>query len=210
MNVKTNKPATKPEAGNPPKKLVPRQAAAEAAMPGEAVATPAVDVAVAPVPEAAKAPASKSEKAAKAVKAVPVAKTKRARKPTKVQETVAKHQKVLAEALAEAQAIKYDQPKVAKPKASNGKAVAKEASKSSAKVAKPKKVKLVRDSYAMPDAEYARIGALKKRLAALGSEVKKSELLRAGIATLAGMGDGDLQAVMAKVERIKTGRPSKK
>ncbi len=77
------------------------------------------------------------------------------------------------------------------------------------KPVKARKVKLVRDSYAMPEAEYARIGELKKRLAALGREVKKSELLRGGIATLAALNDAELQSVMAGIERIKTGRPAK-
>jgi len=77
------------------------------------------------------------------------------------------------------------------------------------KLPKAKKMKLVRDSYAMPETEYARIGELKKRLAALGSEVKKSELLRGGIALLAALNDAELKAVMGRVERIKTGRPKK-
>lgn len=78
------------------------------------------------------------------------------------------------------------------------------------KPAKPRKQKLVRDSYAMPEAEYALIADLKKRLAALGSEVKKSELLRGGVAVLAALNDAELKAVMGRVERIKTGRPAKK
>lgn len=78
------------------------------------------------------------------------------------------------------------------------------------KAAKPRKQKLVRDSYAMPDSEYARIGELKKRLAGLAQDYKKSEILRAGIALLAALNDAELSAVMGRVERIKTGRPSKK
>lgn len=78
------------------------------------------------------------------------------------------------------------------------------------KAPKLRKPKLIRDSYAMPEAEYARIADLKKRLAALGSEVKKSELLRGGIAVLAALNDAELKAVMGRVERIKTGRPAKK
>lgn len=191
MNETTKKTA----APKPPKKLVPRNAP----KPEAAVAEP-VPVTAAPAPEAAP------------VNAAPAAKP--ARKPTRVQETVAKHQKVLAEALVKAQAIKYDQPKVMKQAApAQGKKAAKDGKPEKAvkvaKVAKPRKLKLVRDSYAMPEAEYARIGELKKRMAALGSEVKKSELLRAGIATLAALNDAELKAVMARVERIKTGRPAK-
>lgn len=82
--------------------------------------------------------------------------------------------------------------------------------KKPAKTPKVKKTKLVRDSYAMPEAEYALIAELKKRLVAMGVEVKKSELLRGGIAALAALDDPALKAVLAGVERIKTGRPSKK
>ena len=50
--------------------------------------------------------------------------------------------------------------------------------KKAVKPVKAKKVKLVRDSYAMPENEYAQIGELKKRLEAMSVDVKKSELLR--------------------------------
>lgn len=190
MNDQSKKPAAaKPVATpKPPKKLVPRTARKVGVPP----------VAATPAPEAPLA--APVATAAAAVKVKPV------RKPTKVQETVAKHQKVLADALVKAQAIKYDQPKMMKPEP-----VAKKPGKAE-KLAKPpkaKKIKLVRDSYAMPEAEYARIGELKKRLAALGAEVKKSELLRGGIAMLAALNDAELKAVMGRVERIKTGRPAK-
>lgn len=78
------------------------------------------------------------------------------------------------------------------------------------KSAKPRKIKLIRDSYAMPEAEYAQIAQLKQRLLELGETVKKSELLRAGLAQLATLDDAALLAAMAGVERIKTGRPAKK
>lgn len=142
-------------------------------------------------------------KPAEPVAATPATKaaTARVRKPSAVDRTVARHQKELADALVKAEAIQYDKPtkpaKAAKPEKAE-------------KTVKTKKAKLVRDSYAMPETEYARIAELKKRLAALGSEVKKSELLRGGIAVLAALNDAELQAVMARVERIKTGRPSKK
>lgn len=195
MNDQSKKPAAaKPvAAAKPPKKLVPRTA--------PKVEVPPVAATPAPEAQAPEAPlAAPVATAAAAVKVKPV------RKPTKVQETVAKHQKVLADALVKAQAIKYDQPKVMKPEP-----VAKKPGKAEkpAKPPKAKKIKLVRDSYAMPEAEYARIGELKKRLAALGAEVKKSELLRGGIAVLAALNDAELKAVMGRVERIKTGRPAK-
>lgn len=142
------------------------------------------------------------------------ARARRPRKPSAVAETVAKHQKALAEALEQAEAICYDPPQAPKAKPAKSVKAAKAAKVDKpAKVEKPvkaKKPKLVRDSYAMPEAEYAQIAVLKKRMGGLGSEVKKSELLRAGVAVLAALNDAELKAVMDRVERIKTGRPSKK
>ena len=193
MSAKTKKtPAAKPVATpKAPKKLVPRTAPKAEVKPAEVVAepivAPAAKVAAAkPAPVVTEKPAAVAPAASKA---------KVERKPTQVEVTVAKHQKVLAEALVKAQAIKYDQPKVMKQEAT--------------KAAKAKKVKLVRDSYAMPDNEYAQIGVLKKRLSGLGSDVKKSELLRGGIAVLAALSDAELKAAMGRIERIKTGRPPK-
>lgn len=100
-----------------------------------------------------------------------------------------------------AQAINYEQPKVMRQAPAKG--------KKAVKPVKAKKVKLVRDSYAMPENEYAQIGELKKRLATMSVDVKKSELLRAGVAVMAALNDAELKQVMARVERIKTGRPAK-
>ena len=148
-------------------------------------------------------------------KAAPVAARKpaaKAAKPAKVSKT-AKPAAVAAEKPAKAKAEKPVKPeKVAKAaKAEKPAKPVKEAKVAKAeKPPKLRKPKLVRDSYAMPEAEYALIAELKKRLAALGSEVKKSELLRGGIAVLAALNDAELKAVMGRVERIKTGRPAKK
>lgn len=112
----------------------------------------------------------------------------------------ARNKKALSEALLKAQAVKITQP-LGKPASAKP--------QKPAKALKAKKVKLVRDSFAMPETEYAMIAALKKRLAGFGKEVKKSELLRGGIANLTALSDAQLQAVMNRVERIKTGRPHK-
>jgi hypothetical protein len=77
------------------------------------------------------------------------------------------------------------------------------------KIEKAPKVKMERDSFTMPKAEYAQFHVLKERLQKLGSPVKKSELLRAGIMQLSAMTDAALSAVMSKVPTIKTGRPKK-
>jgi len=200
-NEKKAAPAAKPvAAAKPPKKLIPRTAPKiESALDpilAEAAPVTVPEVATQPAvtPVAAPAPAVSATAAA-------TAKARRVRKPTKEDETVARHQKVLAEALVMAQAINYDQPKVMRQAQAKGKKVV--------KPVKAKKIKLVRDSYAMPENEYAQIGELKKRLAAMSVDVKKSELLRAGIAVMAALKDAELKLVMARVERIKTGRPAK-
>ena len=195
-NRKRAAPAAKPVAATkPPGKLIPRTAPKLEMPAGSNLAEATPEVAT---PEVATPAAAVPATAAATAKARPV------RKPSKEDEVVAKHQKVLAEALVMAQAINYNQPTVMRQQASKGKKVAKPE-----KPVKAKKPKLVRDSYAMPEAEYAKIGELKKRLAALGADVKKSELLRGGIAMMAALSDVELKAVMARVERIKTGRPAR-
>lgn len=78
----------------------------------------------------------------------------------------------------------------------------------SAAIASKPKHKLVRDSFTIPKAEYAVLEALKLRAAQLARPVKKSELLRAGIAALNGMSDRAFLAAMNGVPSLKTGRPS--
>lgn len=78
-----------------------------------------------------------------------------------------------------------------------------------AKADKPKKAKLVRDSYTIPKAEYMVLEALKLRAAKLGQPAKKSELLRAGLKALAAMADAAFKASVAAVPTVKTGRPAK-
>lgn len=72
--------------------------------------------------------------------------------------------------------------------------------------AKPKQ-KLVRDSFTIPKPEYAVLQNLKARAAALKRPIKKSELLRAGIAALNGMPDKTFLAALNAVPSLKTGRP---
>ncbi len=77
------------------------------------------------------------------------------------------------------------------------------------KVDKPKKPKLVRDSFTIPKAEYTVLQQLKQRAVECGTPAKKSEVLRAGIKALAGMGDAAFLAALRCVPAIKTGRPAK-
>ncbi len=77
------------------------------------------------------------------------------------------------------------------------------------KPAKAKKAKLVRDSFTMPEGEYALIAALKKRCLDAGVSAKKSEILRAAVANLAKLSDASVLAAVRRLEVIKTGRPAK-
>ena len=76
--------------------------------------------------------------------------------------------------------------------------------------AKAKKPKLVRDSFTIPKNEYEAIASLKERALKHGVSIKKSELLRAGLMTLAFMPDAAFAKALADVPTLKTGRPSAK
>ena len=78
-----------------------------------------------------------------------------------------------------------------------------------AKETKVKKPKMVRDSFTFPKAEYAVLDALKLRAAKLGSPVKKTELLRAGVKAIAAMQDAAFRVALRAVPSLKTGRPAK-
>jgi hypothetical protein len=82
-------------------------------------------------------------------------------------------------------------------------------STASVKPLKPKKIKLVRDSFTIPKPEYLILDNLKLRAADLKYPVKKGELLRAGIKALAAMTDPQLLVALKAVPMLKTGRPSK-
>jgi hypothetical protein len=70
--------------------------------------------------------------------------------------------------------------------------------------------KTVRDSFNMPAEDYALIAAMKQRALSVATEVKKSELLRAGLRILAALGNEQFKAALATVPAVKTGRPGKK
>lgn len=67
--------------------------------------------------------------------------------------------------------------------------------------------RLVRDSFTMPEADFALIAKLKTTALDSRRAVKKSELLRAGLRVLAGLDSKSLVAVLDKLEPVKTGRP---
>ncbi|MBI5435762.1 MAG: hypothetical protein HY937_01370 [Nitrosomonadales bacterium] len=71
------------------------------------------------------------------------------------------------------------------------------------------KKKIVRDSFTMPQNDYAKIAELKQVCLKAGMHVKKSELLRAGLHALGKLSAAQLKQAIAQMEQIKTGRPKK-
>jgi hypothetical protein len=94
------------------------------------------------------------------------------------------------------------------------------ASAAAAKAAKPAKAvkptkaaklrrKPIRDSFTMPEADFALIATLKARALAGGRETKNSELLRAGLHALAALDSAGLLAALGALEPVRIGRPKK-
>lgn len=83
-------------------------------------------------------------------------------------------------------------------------------SKVDKKSAKSKNGKVIRDSFTIPEVEHKLITTIKKRCAAKGLAVKKSEVLRAALGGFASQSDDYIKAALGSLEIIKTGRPSKK
>ncbi|MGF1546600.1 MAG: hypothetical protein ACFCUG_04705 [Thiotrichales bacterium] len=77
------------------------------------------------------------------------------------------------------------------------------------KPAKFKKPKVIRDSFTMPEFEYAQIEEIKQGCLRAGYSIKKSEILRIGVAMIARMQADELQQQLARLLPIKTGRPKK-
>lgn len=75
---------------------------------------------------------------------------------------------------------------------------------------KPKKPKLVRDSFTIPEAEYKILSTTKKMLIESGFEVKKTELLRVGLALLGKASPTTLKRQLKALTKLKAGRPSKR
>ena len=78
-----------------------------------------------------------------------------------------------------------------------------------AKPVKVKKPKLVRDSFTIPKNEFGQIAEMKKKAMGLGIDIKKSELIRAGLLLLTAMSDAAFKKALANVPTLKTGRPGK-
>jgi hypothetical protein len=72
---------------------------------------------------------------------------------------------------------------------------------------KAKKAKLVRDSFTMPEVEYQVLGDMKKAALKAGFDVKKSELLRVGVALIQKLDIAKLKQLVASLSPLKAGRP---
>jgi hypothetical protein len=139
-----------------------------------------------------------SKPTAKPAAKTPVAKKSPAKKPTTKKRTA----KPVAPKVAPMAA-----PKIEVKTKPSVKPVAKPANKPADK---PKKQKTIRDSFNMPADDYALIATLKKRALSAAKEVKKSELLRAGLKVLATMSTEAFANAINAVPAIKTGRPQAK
>ena len=98
-----------------------------------------------------------------------------------------------------------------------GKSVVKPAKKPSAKPAAGKRVeaadhdvKVVRDGFTMPQGDYDTLKTLKALCLAQGVDVKKSEVLRAGVQALAQMPAKDLFERIRALPPVKAGRKKNK
>jgi len=78
-----------------------------------------------------------------------------------------------------------------------------------AKAVKKPKLKVVRDSFTMPQSEYQKIAEIKELCLKAGLPVKKSEVLRAGLQVLSAMAEAQMLNTLNGLDKIKTGRPNK-
>ncbi|MBV5292742.1 MAG: hypothetical protein JZU58_10365 [Curvibacter lanceolatus] len=100
-------------------------------------------------------------------------------------------------------------PAPAKPKVEATKKVKESKPKKAAEPeVKAKKAKLVRDSFTIPKDEYDVLADLKQRAHLLAHSPKKSEILRAGVRLLAGLGQEAFLKALKAIPSIKTGRPA--
>ena len=182
--------ALKPAA---PKKAAAAKKAAPAKPAAKAPATRAVKAATPKAP-AAKAPAAK----ASAVKTAAVKAPAKAAVKAPAKPAAKAAPKVVAKP-----PVKAARKPAAKPAAQAGAAP----DDSEAGRDKVRKAKLVRDSFTMPELEYAVLGQVKKACIKAGFEVKKSELLRIGVALISQLDMATLQKVLTSLPQLKTGRP---
>ncbi|MDD4929248.1 MAG: hypothetical protein PHP85_08230 [Gallionella sp.] len=139
-------------------------------------------------------------------------------KTKKSDKVVVQPEPVAAKPLSKTSSVKASQPVVKAPKPAVKAAVAEKASPEPVDVAKAeksvkakaaKKPKVVRDSFTMPQSEYQKITEIKELCLKVGVQVKKSEVLRAGVIALSAMSEAELIFALSALDKIKTGRPNK-
>ncbi|MFA6970135.1 MAG: hypothetical protein WC208_01925 [Gallionella sp.] len=135
------------------------------------------------------------------------------KKTEKTEESVVQPVPVAAKPLSKISPVKASKPvvKAANPVVKTAVPEPVEAAKAEkvvkAKVAK--KPKVVRDSFTMPQSEYQKIAEIKALCLKAGVQVKKSEVLRAGVIALCAMSEPQLHTALSALDKIKTGRPNK-
>ena len=148
-----------------------------------------------PAAKSAVKPAAKpAAKKAAAVKAVPAKKTVAVKKAAPARTVRAKAAPTPAKVAQQA----------ARAIAAPTKSTRTKAAPAPAPLARPR---LVRDSFTMPEQEYAVLATVKQACLKAGFEVKKSELLRIGVALLGQLDTASLRAVLDSLPQLKTGRP---
>ncbi|MBK1724142.1 hypothetical protein [Thiocystis violacea] len=75
------------------------------------------------------------------------------------------------------------------------------------KPAAPKRPKTIRDTFTLPEDDYALIAQVKRSCMKAGVEANKSEIVRAGLKVLAAMTQADLKNALGAIERLTPGRP---
>lgn len=155
-----------------------------------------------------KKPASTAKKPAATArtKAVPLAAKKVAVRP---KTTVVKTPRATIPTKTAAPVAKKSSPITAVKKATAKPVAAKSTKVTPAAKEKAKKQKLVRDSFTMPEAEYQVLDKVKKECLKAGFEIKKSQLLRIGVALIGKMELASVKNVLATLPPLKTGRPKK-
>ena len=67
--------------------------------------------------------------------------------------------------------------------------------------------KVIRDTFSMPVGDYELLDLLKARALTMGVAINKSELIRAGLRLLSDLSESEFRAALARVDKIKPGRP---
>ena len=165
----------------------------------------------APVKAAVKAPAKAPVKAAAAGPA-PKAPAKPAAKAAGAAKKTAKPVAKAALKPSATRAASEPAPKAAampapKSSAKSTPETTPKAAKAAPEREKTRKPKLVRDSFTMPEEEYAVLALVKKACLKAGFEIKKSELLRVGVVLISQIDTATLKSVLASLPQLKTGRP---